>query len=26
VPDPDERVVMRIERIASRTLETDDLT
>ena len=25
-PDPDERVIMRIERIARRTLRTDDLT
>lgn len=25
-PDPDERVIMRIERIGTRTLETDDLT
>jgi uncharacterized repeat protein (TIGR04076 family) len=25
-PDPDERVIMRIERIGSRTLRTDDLT
>jgi uncharacterized repeat protein (TIGR04076 family) len=25
-PDPDERVVMRIERIGERTLRTDDLT
>jgi uncharacterized repeat protein (TIGR04076 family) len=25
-PDPDERVVMRIERIGRRTLHTDDLT
>ena len=25
-PDPDERVVMRIERIGKRTLRTDDLT
>ena len=25
-PDPDERVIMRIERIAQRTLRTDDLT
>ena len=25
-PDPDERVIMRIERIARRTLATDDLT
>jgi uncharacterized repeat protein (TIGR04076 family) len=25
-PDPDERVIMRIERIARRTLQTDDLT
>jgi uncharacterized repeat protein (TIGR04076 family) len=25
-PDPDERVIMRIERTASRTLDSDDLT
>ena len=25
-PDPDERVIMRIERIATRTLRTDELT
>jgi uncharacterized repeat protein (TIGR04076 family) len=25
-PDPDERVIMRIDRIRERTLETDDLT
>ena len=25
-PDPDERVVMRIERIGKRTLRTDELT
>jgi uncharacterized repeat protein (TIGR04076 family) len=25
-PDPDERLIMRIERIAKRTLESDDLT
>jgi uncharacterized repeat protein (TIGR04076 family) len=25
-PDPDERVVMRIERIGERTLRTEDLT
>ena len=25
-PDPDERVIMRIERIGRRTLETDDLS
>jgi uncharacterized repeat protein (TIGR04076 family) len=25
-PDPDERVIMRIERIGERTLETEDLT
>ena len=25
-PDPDERVIMRIERVAQRTLRTDDLT
>ncbi len=25
-PDPDERVIMRIERIARRTMQTDDLT
>jgi uncharacterized repeat protein (TIGR04076 family) len=25
-PDPDERVIMRIERIGTRTLETDQLT
>ncbi|HEY8316915.1 MAG TPA: TIGR04076 family protein [Gaiellaceae bacterium] len=25
-PDPDERVIMRIERIGTRTLATDDLT
>jgi uncharacterized repeat protein (TIGR04076 family) len=25
-PDPDERVIMRIERIGTRTLTTDDLT
>jgi uncharacterized repeat protein (TIGR04076 family) len=25
-PDPDERVIMRIERIGTRTLQTDDLT
>jgi uncharacterized repeat protein (TIGR04076 family) len=25
-PDPDERVIMRIERIGSRMLQTDDLT
>lgn len=25
-PDPDERLIMRIERIASRTLNSDDLT
>jgi uncharacterized repeat protein (TIGR04076 family) len=25
-PDPDERVIMRSERIGSRTLQTDDLT
>ena len=25
-PDPDERVIMRIERIGSRTLRTDELT
>lgn len=25
-PDPDERLIMRVERIARRTLESDDLT
>jgi uncharacterized repeat protein (TIGR04076 family) len=25
-PDPDERVVMRIERIAERTMQTEELT
>jgi uncharacterized repeat protein (TIGR04076 family) len=25
-PDPDERLIMRVERIARRTLDSDDLT